>query len=239
MALGLARTGFAVALGAAMLLAPALTAAASKTAKRGAGGQALAGSIGTFTPAAGDPRSAALLARSGLASGFRFTPAASPAGRRAVTVAVRAQRSKARTASAQPQRTVLAVAEQPFTFEPTTYNLGAAIGWKRFALSGDVTRIDTGVMPGGREQVDVNVAYVAPRWSTRLQLGSERSERVGNALVGGDSSYSVDLGGSYSVTSNLELNGGVRYKSQRDYLQQFANDRRDSQAVYIGTAFKF
>jgi hypothetical protein len=36
------------------------------------------------------------------------------------------------------------------------------------------------------------------------------------------------------------VTAGVRYKSERDRLmQQPTDDRRDSRAVYIGTAFRF
>src|SRR3954451_4653888 len=49
------------------------------------------GLLGSFTPAASTPKMAAALARDGLDSSFRFTPSLTPGGRRAVTVAVRAQ----------------------------------------------------------------------------------------------------------------------------------------------------
>jgi hypothetical protein len=41
------------------------------------------------------------------------------------------------------------------------------------------------------------------------------------------------------LTRNLDVTGGVRYKIQEDRLQPLADNRRDSQAVYIGTAFRF
>ncbi|MEO9129733.1 MAG: hypothetical protein ABI240_00850, partial [Sphingomonas sp.] len=52
--------------------------------------------IGSFTPAAADPRLAAVFARSGLdTSGFRFTPTDSRrSGSHAVTVAVRARSTR-------------------------------------------------------------------------------------------------------------------------------------------------
>ena len=60
------------------------------------------------------------------------------------------------------------------------------------------------------------------------------------AIIGGDlSSYSLDVGGSYSVTRNLDVTAGVRYKSDRDRLERLRDDRRDSQALYVGTAFRF
>jgi hypothetical protein len=225
---------------AALLLAAAPATAVSKTGqKRGASGKFSAASIGSFTPAAADPRAAALIARSGLASGFRFTPAATPGGRRAVTVAVRAVRSNTHASPAATPRTALAAAEQATPLTPISYSLGAAFGWKRFALSGDLTRVETGPLPGGRQIADVGVSYVAPRWSTRLQLGTDRSDRSQPSLLGRDESYSVDVVGSYSLTRNLDVTGGVRYKSQRDWVREFDDQRRDSQSVYVGTAFRF
>ena len=56
---------------------------------------AVRGGIGTFTPAAADPKLAAILARSGLPeNSFRFTPSESRRSNRAVTVAVRARSTR-------------------------------------------------------------------------------------------------------------------------------------------------
>ena len=41
------------------------------------------------------------------------------------------------------------------------------------------------------------------------------------------------------LTRNLDLTGGVRYTVQHDRLQTLNDDRRDSQAAYVGTAFRF
>ncbi len=124
--------------------------------------------------------------------------------------------------------------------DASAYSLGASVGWKHFALSGDVAKVDGGLLPEGRELADVGVSYAGRNWSTRLMLGAERATGPVAALAGPDQAMSVDLGGSYSLTRNLELNGGVRYKAQVDRNDLASNDlRRDSQAIYIGTAFKF
>ena len=88
------------------------------------------GGIGTFTPAAADPRLAAVLARSGLGdSGFRFTPSDSRNGTsRAVTVAVRAHTTRGTqtaVATAQPASVALT---------PIAYNLGVSVGWTAVTL---------------------------------------------------------------------------------------------------------
>jgi hypothetical protein len=194
------------------------------------------GNIGSFTPAA-DPRRAAAFGRANLgqtgAVAFRFTPAAAPGSRRAVTVAVRARA----TTTAQAERAVSIASAGGFT--PSAYNLGVSVGWKRFAVSGDIAKVDVGPLPGGSESADVGVSYLGNRWSARFQLGADRSVSGPSRLIGSEESYSADLGGSYSLTRNLEVTGGVRYKLQRDRLEPLVDERRDSQAVYIGTAFRF
>lgn len=206
--------------------------------KLGVGTALTNGGLGTFTPAGADPRMAASLARAGLpgGSGFRFTPSAAALnGKRSVTVAVRALSTGSR---AQAERMA---GQAPVTsgLSPIAYNLGVSVGWKRFALSGDVTKVDLGMLPGSRQKVDVGVSYNAPRFSTRLQVGKDSP--IGNQprLVADDERVSVDLASSYSLTRNIDVTAGLRYQSQRDRLQPSSDARRDSQAVYIGTAFKF
>ena len=190
------------------------------------------GSLGSFTPAAADPRMAAAFARIGSGSGgFHFTPSSSAGGRRAVTVAVRARA----TTKAEAERSALVSST---TIAPTAYNLGVSVGWKRFAISGDFARVDPSLLPGGREAVDVGLSFLGRQWTTKLQLAADRSLGDQPRLIGNDQAYSVDLGGSYALTHNLDVTGGVRYRVQFDRMQ-LADDRRDSQAVYVGTAFKF
>lgn len=192
--------------------------------------------IGTFTPAAADPKLAAILARSGLAdSGFRFTPSESRRANRGVTVAVRA--ASARTARAA-ERSALASA-QSVSLAPIAYNLGVSVGWKRFAVSGDMTRVDLVDQPGGREQANVGVSYSGKRITGRVTAAADKPLADTPVLIGDKPSYSIDVGGSYSLTRNLDVTAGVRYKSERDRLAKLSDEGRDSQAVYVGTAFRF
>src|SRR3546814_1502576 len=105
--------------------------------------------IGSCTPASADPKLAAALARSGLnASGFRFTPSeASKDEQHRVTVAVRKRVS--RSSDESNARTVAPAST--VSVAPIAYNLGVAVGWKRFALSGDVTHVDLGGKPRSEE----------------------------------------------------------------------------------------
>ena len=58
------------------------------------------------------------------------------------------------------------------------------------------------------------------------------------ALRHGDD-LSLDVGSSYALSRRIAVTGGVRYNIERDRLTALQDDRRDSQAVYVGTAFKF
>ncbi len=197
--------------------------------------------IGFFAPVAADPRQAALFDRVGgtfNAPSFRFTPSGGTS-KRAVTVAIRARSNKAAT-TGTPAAAVASttnVSTINFGLAPTAYSLGASIGWKHFALSGDFARLDGGTVPDNRQMADLGVSYSGSKWSTRLLFGAERATGKTN-LTGPDEALSVDLGGSFSLTRNLELSGGIRYKSQRE-RSDLTSDRMDSQAIYVGTAFRF
>jgi len=192
---------------------------------------------GSFTPAAADPRLAAVLARGGLdGADFRFTPAEARQDKRAVTVAVRARTG--RVALADNGRAALAPAPT-VGIQPIAYNLGVSVGWKRFAVSGGVNRIDMGPQPGGRESTDLALTYRAGRASSRVLAIADRPLDTTPKLVQETPSYSVDVSSSYSLTRNLDVTAGMRYRSDRERLARLDDDRRDSQSVYVGTAFRF
>jgi hypothetical protein len=195
------------------------------------------GGFGSFTPAAADPKLAAAFARGSLAtSGFRFTPASSASkANRKVTVAVRA-RSTAVTPSADRPSTNAAL----MNVAPVAYNLGVSVGWKRFAISGDVATSDLGLAQGRRQAADVGLSYTVKKWTTRVQLAAERPLGTEPRLTDAGESVAVDFGGSYSLNRNIAVTAGVRYKSERNNrLEALQDNRRDSQAVYLGTAFRF
>jgi hypothetical protein len=194
---------------------------------------------GGFTPAITDPRLAAELARRGLQpNSFRLTPAtiALGNGKKAVRVAVRARAG----AEADPVHHVSAPSQLSVTaITPTVYNLGLSLGWKRFALSGDVDHVRGGTIPGGREAAQLGVSYSLSRFTARVEAAASRADPDTPPLLADNDSYTVGVGGSYRLAHNLDLTGGVRYKIQHDRLEPLTDQRRDSQAVYIGTAFRF
>jgi predicted porin len=98
---------------------------------------------------------------------------------------------------------------------------------------------DLGTLQGRRQRADVGVSYTTKKWTTRVALASERPVGRAPRSATAEESVAVDFGSSYRLARNLDVTAGVRYKSQRDRLEPLADTRRDSQAVYVGTQFKF
>ena len=48
-----------------------------------------------------------------------------------------------------------------------------------------------------------------------------------------------DLEGSFSVSKRVAVTAGVRYQSERDRVSPSIDDRKDSEAVYVGTKIRF
>jgi len=195
-------------------------------------------SLSSFTPANADPKLAAALAGKSLSlTDFKFTPAPAKGRPSQVRVAIRA-RVNAPTQAEIAQASAPASTLNPLT--PSTYNLGVAVGWRRFAVSGDVAKVkDADPAIGGRESAIVGVSYSLSKFTGRVAVGADRPDgKALPALRRGDT-YSVDVGGSYSLSRRIALTGGVRYNVEKDRLSALQDNRRDSQAVYVGTAFKF
>jgi hypothetical protein len=221
---------------AGLVLTPAFAATGSK--KRPAPVSLSFDSMSSFTPANADPRLAAALAGKGLSlTDFKFTPAPAKGRPSQVRVAIRA-RVNAPTGAQLAQASVPTSAVSALT--PTSYNLGVAVGWRSFAVAGDVAKVkDADPAIGGRETAIVGVSYSLNKFTGRVAVGADKADgRALSALRRGDT-YSLDVGGSYSLSKRIALTGGVRYNIERDRLSALQDNRRDSQAVYVGTAFKF
>jgi len=222
---------------AGLVLTPAFAATTLK--KRPAAVSLSFDSLPSFTPANADPKLAAALAGKSLSlSDFTFTPAPAKGRPSQVRVAIRARVATPNDARVA-QASIPTAAVSALT--PTTYNLGLAVGWRHFAVSGDVSKIRSPDPAfGGRESAMVGVSYsLNNRLSTRVAVGADRA--TGNPVAGlrQGNNVSLDVGSSYSLSRHIAVTGGVRYNIERDRLSALQDDRRDSQAVYIGTAFKF
>jgi len=194
--------------------------------------------MSAFTPADADPRLAASFAgHAPSITDFRFTPAAAKGRPSQIRVAVRAR--AAGPDQVRISQVAAGIASPLSALTPTSYNLGVAVGWKRFALGGDVaTTQSPDPALGKRQSTVVGVSYNLKRFSGRVALGAERGSGDVAALAQPDR-YSVDLGGAYDLSRRLAVTGGVRYRIDQQRSSVTSDQRRDSQAVYVGTAFKF
>lgn len=225
------RIAAALAAGA-MLLVPAIASAKPEAKKRPPAVSFSFDRVTSFTPASADPKLAAEFANKASAGDFKFTPAA-PKGRPSqIRVAIRARATDPASSRAAPSA-IGALA-------PASYNLGLAVGWRRFAVTGEVGKTRTGSLAlGGRETAVVGVNYSLKRFTGRVAASAERADGTQAPALGKEHGYAVDVGGAYSLTRNIAVTGGVRYKIEQDRASAVKDERRDSQAVYVGTAFKF
>ncbi|MEO9599145.1 hypothetical protein [Parasphingorhabdus sp.] len=203
------------------------------------------GSVGSFTVAGADPDLQAKFKLSALRgnASFKFTPAGGTRdGERSVTVVVR-QKSDA----VSIRENVLAAASgmgltTAAKIAPVSYSLGSAKGLKSFALPvkklgsdmPDLSEIGAGRLLGEEKTGKKS------RFNTRMSLdASAPINAAPRALDASEKDYTLDVGGSYSLTRNLDVTAGVRINNERDRMAPLTDNRQDSQAVYVGTQFRF
>jgi hypothetical protein len=223
----------------ALLLIPAIASAMPEAKKRPPVVSLSFDRVTSFTPATVDPKLAAEFGSRESMNDFKFTPAA-PKGRPSqVRVAIRARgadSASGRTADLASLNANSAIG----ALTPATYNLGVAVGWRRFAVTGEVAKTRSASLAfGGKETAIVGVNYSLKRFTGRLAASAERSDGSQAPALGREQGYAVDVGGSFDLSRRIALTGGVRYKIEQDRASALKDARRDSQAVYVGTAFKF
>lgn len=235
-----------LALGAgAFLLAVAVPSAVYAVGQLGDSNAAIvSSSFASFTPASVDPSLARIIAERSNSNArmMRFTPAgASESGEsRSVTVAVRlgAQSAQAISGRGGIDGTRESVgSENGLRITSTRYNLGLARGYRSFAqapaLSSSLSSAQIPDLaefrpsPGARDEPSRFAARVELEEATTAQ----ETARIGDQMV--------DVGGSFRLTRNLDVTAGVRYQQERDLRALPELDKQDSQAVYIGTQFRF
>jgi hypothetical protein len=184
--------------------------------------------IGSFTPAAADPKLANALVRSGMMdAGFRLTPASNTIHvSKSVTLALRSQTSNERAVASAINPQALA------------YNLGVAVGWRKFALTGDYSKTDLGLLQGQQQNANMGLSINLPRWSSRIAFGQSSGYSY-DPNIGLTHKTTLDFGTGYRIGRNVNLTAGLRFNQEQDRLNQSLAEKRDSQAVYVGTQFKF
>lgn len=175
--------------------------------------------------------------------GFRFTPAGTASRPdRSITVAVRVDSDSARNITVRKgaEPTPATFGATTLRIAPTAYNLGVSRGYQAFSsttvLAPEIRKID---MP------DLSAFHAGPgksgpsRFTTRLSVDEHDKTGRPPGTFETAGQPTVDLGGSYRLTGNLNVTAGVRYSADRDRIAPLTDGKQDSQAVYLGTQFRF
>ena len=175
---------------------------------------------------------------------FRFTPAGN-ANRpdRSVTVAVRIDPQIGQAILVRAASPAIIAAQPgtaPLQIAPTAFNLGVSRGYQSFAQgivpAGEGRKTNTpdlakiGLLPAGKD----DPSRISPHIVLDERQATGRAPRT---FAGTEDQ--VDLGGSYRLGRNLDVTAGVRYSQERDRLRPVTDGKKDGQAVYVGTQFRF
>ena len=210
------------------------------------------GSFAALTPAKIDPKLARFVAArsSGTSRPMRFTPAGIAARpSRSVTVAVRVDSEAARAISV---RSAIAAAREqvagdsPLRIAPMRYNLGISKGYQNCAKAAApapaISRSlsEAGIPDLAEFQPSPGARPDESRFAARIAVEEEAKTGAAPRTMDSRSDQAVDVAGSYRLTRNLDVTAGVRYSQERDRLAPLADPaKQDSQAVYVGTQFRF
>jgi len=213
--------------------------------------------FGLFAPASVDPEFAAQIADKARERGIQFTPVGASAvnNDRTVTVAVRMDADIARAVSVrQAAQAAPGTGTAIIGLQANRFDLGAARGYQSFAQSQpEIT--DTPVSGRAFEFENVrdlslpDLSAFEPAQPTREDRPSRLQPRIeleGETIAGRSpntldaiGAQTVDVGGSFSLSRNLDVTAGVRYSQERERLDPLTNSLQDSQAVYVGTQIRF
>jgi hypothetical protein len=206
------------------------------------------GSFAALTPASVDPRLAEFVARrsNGRAMLMRFTPAGvAERASRSVTVAIRIDEDAARAISV---RSAIAAAQDQVAaassvrIAPTRYNLGLSRGYQNFAKPPVMARAltDADIPDLAEFRPSPGAHPDESRFGARIAVEEQAKAGASPRTIDSRSDQAVDVAGSYRLTRNLDVTAGVRYSQERDRLAPVAEtQQQDSQAVYVGTQFRF
>ncbi len=177
---------------------------------------------------------------------FRFTPAGlNRTGDKVMTVAARADLAGA--ANAVSVRSAIAQIEAGegtmVRLNNSSYRLSAARGWHDFKLPAKAVQVEeprlSAMVGKGEFRLDGVEKKKPSRFHTDVSV-----DKVGNAApnprgsaAAGD--YTLNVGGSFSISRRIDVTAGVRYSSERDRIAPAADAKPDSEAVYVGTKIRF
>ena len=161
--------------------------------------------------------------------GFSFTPSRSKQGGVSLGMTARS------VVPSAPERTAAA----DTGLGPAGYNFDLAVGYKGFALSGGVSRVDTGIGGRNREGVDVGLGYDAKNWRAGVLASAERESvymlpRPGTP----EPLYSLEARGAYSLSPQVSLGGSLRYRPAPEHPTPLDPNKED-RTLMLGGAVAF
>ena len=189
----------------------------------------------------------ALSARSlGKGQMFHLTPAGNGnRPDRSVTVAVRVDPLIVQGVMARgtnPASVAVAPGVAPLQIAPTAFNLGVARGYHGFAQGqaivppAELRKTETSEL--AQFKLPPSGADGPSRFNPRIVLDEKQATGRAPRTFSG-SADQVDVGGSYRLGRNIDVTAGVRYSQERERLRALTDGKKDSQAVYLGTQFRF
>ncbi|MEN3972555.1 hypothetical protein WJS89_07720 [Sphingomicrobium sp. XHP0235] len=240
----MAPLGLGIALATASLPASAFDGVPTSVVSTSAPPTTVTGKPRGFTPAKGDPRLAASVAKRSSGERLSFTATGvEKAQKNDVRVAAHSNITPARTSTDRRVADVVDSSRRTSVVQ-SDYNLGVDVGWKRLGVSGEVRKRE-GI--GGsaplveREGGSVGMSYDLGRVRPQVSVSADReTSRISPALEEKEN-VSLDVGTALKVGRNVAITGGVRYRVDRERLAEPGAEasRIDSQAVYVGTKLKF
>jgi len=119
--------------------------------------------------------------------------------------------------------------------------LSASKGWQDFTLpkaQARAARAPLSDLGKGGFRLDES-AQKPSKFSTNIELGQskEMAPPARGSAASGD--YKLVVGGSFSISRKIDVTAGVRYASENDRAIPLADNRKDSEAVYVGTKIRF
>lgn len=237
-----------VVVAASLAFSPVFFAASARTIDKQFGAQSNSW-LSTFTPAGVDSRLAKKFEQRKQALGttqFPFTPAGIDKSRnRTMTVAARI--SQPLTVSAVSVRNTIAAANagaaQDVSLKQSDYRLTAARGWQGFALPTALKSAEKAplidIAARGNFKLDGEAKRKPSRFNTNVSLDQTRQAAPSPRGTTASGEYSLNVGGSFSISRKIDVTAGVRYASERDRVSPQVLNSNDSEAVYVGTKIRF
>lgn len=223
------------------MIVPAFAAKAS-----GAEQMAAPSWIAMFTPAGGDSGLAQKFSATQISPNarFPFTLASAGEGRnRTITVAARA--NSRLTAGAVSMRNVIAPSDvgagKGLRLAAVDYRLTASKGWQDFTLpKASAPSAKTPLSDVGRGGFRLDDTVQKPsKFSANIKLDQNKEMAPPARGSGASGDYKFDVGGSFSISRKIDVTAGVRYASENDRVIPLPDNRKDSEAVYVGTKIRF